>query len=173
MRERAELARRYLATHGPATLTDLKWWTGWTVRQARTAVADVGAVEVDLDDGELGYVLADDVEPADAAAPGTSDEPAIALLPTLDPTAMGWKQRDWYLGEQATRLFDTSGNVGPTVWVDGRVAGGWAQRADGEVVFRLLQDVGAEDEVVGRRGRLADLHVHDAPAARRATRDAV
>ena len=41
-------------------------------------------------------------------------------------------------------LFDRSGNPGPTVWADGRVVGGWAQRPDGEVVVRLLEDVGAD-----------------------------
>ena len=42
---------------------------------------------------------------------------------------MGWKERDWYLGPHATRLFDRNGNAGPTVWSDGRVVGGWGQRA--------------------------------------------
>jgi hypothetical protein len=41
-------------------------------------------------------------------------------------------------------LFDTNGNAGPTVWWDARIVGGWAQRKDGEVVFRLLEDVGSE-----------------------------
>ena len=41
-------------------------------------------------------------------------------------------------------LFDSNGNAGPTVWWDGRVVGGWSQRKDGEIVFRLLEDVGAE-----------------------------
>ncbi|MCA9556470.1 MAG: winged helix DNA-binding domain-containing protein, partial [Myxococcales bacterium] len=45
-------------------------------------------------------------------------------------------------GEHGDPLFDRNGNVGPTIWVDGRVVGGWAQRSDGEVVVRLLEDVG-------------------------------
>ena len=55
---------------------------------------------------------------------------------------MGWQGRDWYLGSYGPALFDRSGNPGPTVWCDGRIAGGWAQRAGGEVVVRLLDDVG-------------------------------
>ena len=69
---------------------------------------------------------------------------STALLPALDPTVMGWKERAWYLGEHAPALFDRSGNAGPTVWWNGRIVGGWVQRKDGEVVFRLLEDVGAE-----------------------------
>jgi hypothetical protein len=57
---------------------------------------------------------------------------------------MAWKERDWYLGEHRAALFDRSGNIGPTVWWDGRIVGGWAQRKDGEVVVRLLEHGGAE-----------------------------
>ena len=57
---------------------------------------------------------------------------------------MGWKERDWYLGDHQRALFDTNGNAGPTVWSDGRVVGGWAQRKDGEIRLRLLEDVGRE-----------------------------
>lgn len=38
-------------------------------------------------------------------------------------------------------MFDTAGNVGPTVWLDGRIVGGWGQRSDGEVAFELLEPV--------------------------------
>jgi hypothetical protein len=134
---RAELVRRWLATFGPGTLTDLKWWTGWGVRDVRTALTAVGAVEVALD-GATGLVLPDDLEPVPAPAPW------VALLPALDPTPMGWAERGWYLGEHRAALFDRTGNIGPTVWSDGRIVGGWAQRKDGEIAFRLLEDVGAE-----------------------------
>jgi hypothetical protein len=36
--------------------------------------------------------------------------------------------------------------VSPTIWAEGRIVGGWAQRADGEVAYRLLRDVGSEAE---------------------------
>jgi len=57
---------------------------------------------------------------------------------------MGWKERGWYLGGHGPALFDTNGNAGPTVWWDGQVVGGWAVRDGGEVVWRLLDDIGAE-----------------------------
>ncbi|WP_433663556.1 winged helix DNA-binding domain-containing protein [Nocardia sp. CA-128927] len=134
---RAELLRQWLRAFGPAPITDLKWWTGWGVGEVRKALTDLDVVEVDLD-GTTGLLLADDVEPV--AAP----EPWTALLPALDPTPMGWQSRDWYLGPHAPALFDTNGNVGPTIWWNGRIVGGWAQRADGEIVYRLLEDVGAD-----------------------------
>jgi hypothetical protein len=134
---RARLAREWLRTFGPAPAADLRWWAGWTVTQTRAALAAVGAVEVDLD-GVPGVVLPDDLEPTPAP------EPAAALLPGLDPTTMGWQNRGWFLGEHAKDLFDTNGNAGPTIWWDGRVVGGWAQRRTGEVVVHFLEDAGAE-----------------------------
>jgi hypothetical protein len=145
----AELARRWLRAFGPGTTADLKWWTGWTVAKTRAALAAVEAVEVALDHGSTGWLLPDDV--ARVRAP----KPWVALLPGLDPTTMGWRERDWYLGAHAPALFDTNGNAGPTVWVDGRVVGGWAQRRDGSVVTRLLEDV----------GRIATRAIDDAAAA--------
>ena len=134
---RIELARLWLAAFGPATADDLRWWTGWTVGATRKALAALEIVEVELDEGP-GIVLGDDLAPADAV------EPWCALLPALDPTTMGWKAREWYLADRGQRLFDRNGNAGPTVWVDGRVAGAWAQAPDGEIRIALLDDVGAD-----------------------------
>jgi hypothetical protein len=135
---RIELLRLWLGAFGPGTVADLRWWTGWTAAQVKQALAPLKPVEVALDDGPTGLVLPSDVDPVPAP------DPWVALLPALDPTPMGWSQRDWFLGPHRTALFDRNGNVGPTVWVDGRVVGGWAQRASGEVVYRLLEDVGRE-----------------------------
>jgi hypothetical protein len=146
-----ELVRRWLAGFGPATIADVKWWTGLPMGQVRKAVAAAGAVEVDLD-GVGGLVLPDDLDPVPAP------EPWAALLPALDPTTMGWAGRDFYLGPHRAALFDRNGNAGPTVWWDGRVVGGWAQRRSGEIVLRLLEDPGAEATaaVEADAGRLAD-----------------
>jgi Winged helix DNA-binding domain len=137
---RAELVRRWLTAFGPGTVADIKWWTGWPLGQTRQAVAALDTIEVELDNGSTGIVLAGD------EAPVRPPTPAAALLPSLDPTTMGWAERDWYLGPHKSAVFDTSGNAGPTVWWDGRIVGGWTQRKDGEVVWRALDDVGADGE---------------------------
>ena len=100
------------------------------------ALTDLGAVEVALDDGTTGWVLPGDT----ADTPPV--EPWAALLPTLDPTVMGWKARDFYLDPvHVPRLFDTNGNAGTTAWWDGRVVGCWVQDDAGAVRLSLLEDV--------------------------------
>jgi hypothetical protein len=133
-----ELVRRWLRSFGPGTEADLVWWLGATKAAVRRALADLDAVEVGLSEG-IGYVLPDDVD--DAPEP----EPWAALLPVLDPTTMGWKQRDFYLEpDDRPYLFDTNGNGGTTAWWCGRVVGCWVQDPEGVVVVVTRQDPGSE-----------------------------
>lgn len=117
-----ELIRRYLHTFGPVTEADIVWWLGSTKAVVRRALATLCAVPVSLDGGISGWLLPDDLDPV------SSTEPWAALLPALDPTTMGWKERDFYLDpDLKPYIFDAVGNGGPTAWVDGRIVGTWVQ----------------------------------------------
>ena len=142
----ATLVARWLAAFGPGTAADLQWWLGGTAGAVRQALAAVGAVPVTLEGGPEGWLLPDDVDPV------TPDEPWAALLPVLDPTVMGWKERGFFLGPHGAALFDTNGNAGTTAWWDGRVVGCWVQDPDGAVVLHLLEDV----PVAGRTALAAE-----------------
>lgn len=146
----AELVARWLRAFGPGTEDDLVWWLGATKGAVRAALARLGTVEVTLDGGVTGHLLADDL---DAEEPV---EPWAALLPVLDPTVMGWKQREWYLGPHAPQLFDRNGNAGTTAWWDGRVVGCWVQDPDGVVEVRLVERVPTEarDALAAEAARL-------------------
>ncbi|MEV5878303.1 winged helix DNA-binding domain-containing protein [Streptomyces sp. NPDC052101] len=141
------LARHYLAAFGPVTLDDLKWWTGWTVTDTRRALAATGPQAVELDEG-TGYVLPEDLPHLQSLQDlerAEDHEPAAVLLPSLDPTPMGWRHRHWYLDPEHTKaLFDRNGNIGPTIWWNGRIIGTWAQHKDGHINHRLLTDPGSE-----------------------------
>jgi hypothetical protein len=142
-RARTELVRRWLGAFGPGTVRDIQWWTGWTVARTKAALQGAGAAEVSLSDEahngrETGFALPDDLDPTPAV------KPWISFLPALDTTTMAWADRGFYLGEHAKALFDRNGNAGPTIWLDGRIVGGWAQRSAGEVVVQVLDDVGHE-----------------------------
>lgn len=148
----AELVDRWLWSYGPGTVEDVAWWLGATKSVVRTALDDLGAEPVSLDDGAVGWLRSDDVEPVGAP------EPWVALLPLLDPTVMGWKGRDFFLGPHGSQLFDSAGNAGTTAWVDGRVVGVWVQDADGVVRLRLLEEVtpAAHDALRAEAQRLSE-----------------
>jgi hypothetical protein len=143
----ATLAHAYLTAFGPASTADLQWWAGWSAATTKAALVASGAVAVLMDDGSGGVV--EGWLNANDTAAVVSDEPWCAVLPSLDPTIMGWKSRGWYLGGLGAfggPLFDRNGNAGHHIWssapgVGGRVVGAWAQRSDGEIVTRFLVDV--------------------------------
>jgi winged helix DNA-binding protein len=147
----AQLLRAWLGAFGPGTMADIRWWTGWSAKRTNAALGALDVEEVALDDDATGFILADDTT-AVRARPRWA-----AFLPGLDATTMGWKERDWYLGPHGPALFDRNGNAGPTVWADGRVIGGWAQRDNGDVVYRLLEPVDAatKKKLETQRDRLA------------------
>lgn len=129
----ATLARAYLARFGPVTEADLRWWFRTTAGAARQMIADAGAVPCVLTNGS-GWI-------ADGDGPGPDDEPVgdwVALAGVLDPTVMGWRDRGHYLDDVAAAwLFDTVGNAGHIVFVNGHATGTWVQGPDGAVAAHV------------------------------------
>ena len=133
----AELVAGYLRTFGPVTERDLVWWFGATKGTMRQALSDLNAVQVRLEREQTGWVLPDDTDPEPPV------EPWAALLPALDPTALGWKDRDFYLAPDFyPAIFDWSGNCGTTAWWDGRIVGAYVQDDAGRVELIVARDPG-------------------------------
>ena len=131
-------SEHWLWTFGPGTEADLVWWLGSTKTAVRKALSDLDAVPVILEDGSTGWVLPDDT--TDLEAPPQA-EPWVALLPTLDPTTMGWRQRAFYLEPAHTPyLFDSAGNAGTTMWVNGRIVGCWVQDEHEHVRLIVMEE---------------------------------
>jgi hypothetical protein len=142
----AELVRRYVEAFGPVSAADIQWWTGFTKGQVNKAVRALGSelapVRVDGEGAEQ-LLLAEVIEAALGAEP--LDPAGVALLPTLDPLVMATKHRRRLMdAEGCALLHDRNGNAGPSILAGGRVVGGWVQRKDGRVVWRLFEDLGAE-----------------------------
>lgn len=135
---RAALVAGWLRAFGPGTEDDIAWWLGGTLGEVRAALTTLEAVAVQIDHAtKPGWLLPDDLAEADAV------EPWAALLPSLDPTTMGWKERTWYVGPHRPLVFDSVGNGGTTAWWDGRIVGAWHQPTDGRVELILLERIGA------------------------------
>jgi hypothetical protein len=124
---RETTVRQYLAAYGPATVKDISWWSGFTLTEVRRILRLLGeeVTEVAIPELEGTYVmLAADRDALERCQP--SPEPAVNLLPALDPYLQGYKERRRYLDQKDYDLaFDRSGNSTSTILVDGRVAGVW------------------------------------------------
>ncbi|WP_233255686.1 winged helix DNA-binding domain-containing protein [Naasia lichenicola] len=133
----AMLARRWLERYGPATADDLQWWTGWNKTTTRAALSRLPIEEVDLH-GVAGIDLRHD-----ASTPDDDAVPEATLLPSLDPTSMGWRDRKWFLGIDPQQIFDPAGNIGPTIWWNGEIIGSWAVARTGEIRTAIAADRGS------------------------------
>jgi hypothetical protein len=110
----AELARRYLRGHGPATAADLAAWSGLGLRDARAGLAAIGDE------------LAEDGDLADLAGRGEPVPSPPRLLPAFDPYLLGWKDRSFAVEPAfARRVHPGGGIIRATAVVDGGVVGTW------------------------------------------------
>jgi hypothetical protein len=126
----AELARRYLAGHGPATDRDLAYWSGLALRDARAGLRTIGSEIVE----QGGLVSLKGRRPSSLLPPPR-------LLGSFEPVLLGWKSREPVLGADAPAVV-TGGLFRPFAIVRGRAAATWTIRS-GEVQlkpFRALSE---------------------------------
>jgi len=127
----AELARRYLAGHGPAGVRDLAKWAAITLGQAKEGFEAIGDEVVET---------ATDLLRLKGAAAG-SEMPAPKLLGPFDPILHGWQSRDFLIpDEQERSVVTTNGIFRPTILVDGQVAGIW-RLAAGEIELQPFGEI--------------------------------
>ena len=123
----AELARRYFAGHGPASVQDLAWWAGLTLGDARkaTAAAVPHLVQETID----GVVYWQAPPPPSAAPTGRPDslDDAVHLLPGFDEYLLGYTDRRAVLDPQHAPLTHPGANgvLFPVVVISGQVCGVW------------------------------------------------
>lgn len=126
----AELARRYLAGHGPADDRDLAKWAGLPLRDARAGLEAIGS---ELDRREDGLV---DL----AGRPPAEDPPPPRLLGSFDPVLLGWVSREPLLGSNQEAI-TVGGLFRPFALIRGRAVATW-RMSGGEV---LLEPFGRLD----------------------------
>jgi hypothetical protein len=125
----AELARRYLAGHGPATAEDMAAWAGLPLGDVRRGLRAIGG---EIDEGAGGLV--------DLAGRGAPPEmPPPMLLGPFDPLLHGWKSRQFVVGSHAG-VITSNGIFRPIALVGGRVVATWGF-ASGRVSLRPLEPI--------------------------------
>jgi hypothetical protein len=122
----AELARRYLAGHGPATAADLAAWSGLPLRDARAGLRAIDVVE----HGDL-------LDLPDREAP--PEELPPRLLGAFDPYLLGWRDRSFAVpARHAKRVHPGGGILRAVALLDGRAVGTWgARRRDDRLTIAL------------------------------------
>jgi hypothetical protein len=121
----AELARRYVTGHGPATDRDLATWSGITLGMARTGIAAAGLESVEVE----GVTYWTAPEPA----PGPARVPAGLLLPGFDEYLLGYQDRAAVIAaENFTKVVPGGNGVfKPMVVLAGGIAGTWSRKVTG------------------------------------------
>ena len=125
----AELARRYLAGHGPAGERDLAKWAGLPLRDARRGLSAIAGELRDRDDSLAELVPGHPAVGQDRAA----ELPPPRLLGSFDPLLHGWVAREPVLGT-ATGIVTVNGLFRPFALAGGRAVAIWAMPR-GEVVL--------------------------------------
>jgi hypothetical protein len=125
----AALASRYFQSHGPATLRDFTWWSGLTMKDARTGIAAATPALVQSTiDGRVHW--------------GPRDEPAVPkgitawLLPNYDEYLIAYKDRSPVVeaSRSANLVARSNGGFSHHLVIDGRLAGGWRRVLKGHIV---------------------------------------
>ncbi|MDO5737273.1 MAG: winged helix DNA-binding domain-containing protein [Propionibacteriaceae bacterium] len=132
----AEWLRRYLMSHGPATIRDFAWWTKLPLREIRAAAPEAVADLESDGESETSYWrpgLLDEVADAGKRA----SEPL--LLPGFDEFILGYQDRTFAMTQEQEKLL-VPGNNGVfrrSVVVNGAVKGFW--RRGGRPGRRILE----------------------------------
>lgn len=122
----AKLTRRYFTSHGPATLQDFIWWSGLTAADAKNGLALVEPhLTKALADGKVYWTS------GSVMRVGRSLRSAY-LLPAFDEYIVAYKDRKAVLDLNKSKLLMIdNGILGPTIIVDGKIAGSW-RRTNGK-----------------------------------------
>ncbi|MBY0494321.1 MAG: winged helix DNA-binding domain-containing protein [Cyanobacteria bacterium] len=125
----AELAKRYFASHGPATVRDFSWWSGLTMKDAQLAIDSVRPMlESSQIDGSTVW---------SADAPGKASKAVTAmLLPNYDEYLIAYKDRGAFVDQSraANVVARSGGAFANHLIIDGRLAGGWSRTIGGNNV---------------------------------------
>lgn len=123
----AEMYRRYLRGHAPATPEDFAWWSGFTLTQARAAAAEI-ADEVDVDDAGR-QTLREPAVGVVAVVPRSEQ-----LLASFDEYYMSYRDRTLTCAPEFISTVGPSknGRVEPILVRDGVVVATW--KRDGTMV---------------------------------------
>jgi hypothetical protein len=139
----AELVRRYLAGHAPASEADIARWAGLPMRDVRAGLSRMSSELTDRPDGLLALGKIPDGLLAPGNIPDAAGSAPPRLLGAFDPLLVGWKDRTFVTGAHEADLV-TGGVFRPFILLGGRAGGLW--RISGrDVLLEPFAPLGAAD----------------------------
>ena len=116
----AELAGRYMGSHGPATASDFANWSGLTLSDARRGIAAAHPALLSEEVKGQTYWF------ADAPLPPPAPSPTAYLLSIYDEYTIGYRDRSAIVSEEdGARLVAMGNALQNVIVIDGRVVGTW------------------------------------------------
>ncbi len=159
-RAKEQMVRQYLSSYGPATVSDIAWWTGFPrgkVKQILEALhKELVFVKILGFDGRF-VLLSLDKERLNSVK--MSGEPQVHLLPALDPYLMGYKDRARFLDDKVYGfIYDRSGNATYSILINGRIEGvwDWIDQKEPEIRYYLFKQIapGVKDVLRSRAKKM-------------------
>jgi hypothetical protein len=131
----AELAKRYFASHGPATLKDFVWWSGLTMADANKGLDSIKPQLISqVESGQTYWFV--DVPPAKVPSP------TVHILPDYDEYTVGYTDRSMIFDPTNTTKLDSRGSelAQYVIVINGLIAGTWKRTIKkSEVVIELVR----------------------------------
>ena len=122
----ASLAKRYFSSHGPATLDDFSWWSGLSMKDAKSALDIVKPELVSEVVNEKTYWFVE----VNAKAKNS-----VFLLPAFDEFLISYKDRSATIKmEHQKHAFSNNGIFHPVAVVNGETVGVWSRAIGKEKV---------------------------------------
>jgi hypothetical protein len=125
----AKLAKKYFESHGPATVADFSWWSGFSITNAKLAINLVESTLISFQSGPHTYWF------GASCLPNTTGNANIQFLPSYDEFLISYKNREASITlENQSRAFLKNGIFRPIIVENGQVIGTWKRTVKKECV---------------------------------------
>lgn len=116
----SKLAKRYFESHGPATLTDFSWWSGFPPTICKLAINAIGLQLNSVEIENQTYWFGNDI------SKDSDFRESVHFLPAFDEILISYKTREAsILSEHQSKAFTNNGIFKPIILENGKVIGIW------------------------------------------------